>query len=85
MAGKLQLILITKPESDKSCYVCRERGMANLTDRELAELYYERYRLLMLDQEIEVDPFEVVPESEVVAMAGALRHILAHVELEARG
>ena len=59
--------------------------MANLTDRELAKLYYERYRLLMLDQEIEVDPFEVIPESEVMAMAGALRHILAHVELEARG
>lgn len=58
--------------------------MANLTDRELAELYYERYRLLMLDQEIEVDPFKVVPESEIVAMAGAFRHILANIKLEAR-
>lgn len=72
-------------ESNNIDYVRRERGTADLTDRELAELYYERYRLLMLDQEIEVDPFEVVLESEVVATAGALKHILAHVELEARG
>jgi hypothetical protein len=54
--------------------------MAEITDRELARLYYERYRLLMLDQEIGVDPFEELEESEVTAIAGALRHILAQIE-----
>jgi hypothetical protein len=59
--------------------------MVDLNDRDLARQYYERYRLIMWDQDVEVDPFEVVPENEVIAMAGALRHVIAHVEqLEAR-